>query len=416
MSGEQDQRRLLLGAFGDPGHAFPLIALGEALVARGHQVTLQTWRRWREPVERAGMRFAAAPEYQVFPTRERPLKPYAAAVRAAKDTRPLIADARPDAVVADILTPAVALAAEAEGVPWATLVPHVFPPAGAGFPPYSVGARLPRSGLGRALWRAMERPVGAGLRRGRDELNGARARLGLQALAEVHGGISRALCLVGTFPQLEYPRVWPAGAHVVGPLLWEPPTGDVELPPGDDPLVLVAPSTSQDPAHRLLRAAVAGLGDLPVRVLATQNGRPLRAPITVPANTRLVDWASYSRTMPHCAVVVCHGGHGTIVRALANGCSVVAAPVSGDMNENAARADWAGAGIRLPWRFLSPRTLRLAVERALGEPRLHAAAAELAAWSRRNSGAERAAELVERFVTWGGASDPGKESRDNGGP
>ena len=30
------------------------------------------------------MRFEPAPEYQVFPTRERPLKPYEAAVRAAR--------------------------------------------------------------------------------------------------------------------------------------------------------------------------------------------------------------------------------------------------------------------------------------------------------------------------------------------
>ena len=34
---------------------------------------------------------------------------------------------------------------------------------------------------------------------------------------------------------------------MTGPLLWEQPFGEVELPPGDDPLVLVAPSTSQDP-------------------------------------------------------------------------------------------------------------------------------------------------------------------------
>ena len=61
--------RVLLGAFGDPGHAFPMLALGEALVARGHDVALQTWRRWQEPAEAAGMTFAAAPEYQVFPRR-----------------------------------------------------------------------------------------------------------------------------------------------------------------------------------------------------------------------------------------------------------------------------------------------------------------------------------------------------------
>ena len=38
--------RVLLGAFGDPGHAFPAIALGRELVARGHDVAMQTWARW----------------------------------------------------------------------------------------------------------------------------------------------------------------------------------------------------------------------------------------------------------------------------------------------------------------------------------------------------------------------------------
>ena len=403
-SGDHQRRRLLLGAFGDPGHAFPMIALGEALAARGHAVTLQTWSRWREPVERSGMRFAAAPEYQVFPTRERPLKPYEAAVRAARETRPLIEDVRPDAVVADVLTTAVSLAAEAAGAPWATLVPHVFPPGADGFPPYSLGARLPRSRVGRAVWRALKSPVGAGLRRGREELNGARARIGLPALADVHGGISRALCLVATFPQLEYPRVWPAATHVVGPLLWEPPAVDVAAPPGTDPLVLVAPSTSQDPDHRLLQAAVAGLGDLPVRVLATCNGRPLSKPIRIPDNTRLVDWVSYARTMPECAVVVCHGGHGTMVRALASGCAVVAAPVSGDMNENAARADWAGVGVRVPWRFVSPGTVSLAVERALGEPGLRARVGHLAAWAKGTSGAALAVAHLESFAAPAGSA------------
>ena len=76
--------------------------------------------------------------------------------------------------------------------------------------------------------------------------------------------------------------------------------------------------------------------------------------------------------MPHCDVVVCHAGHGTLVRALASGCAVVACPAVGDMNENAARLDWSGAGVRLPRRFVAPRPLRLAVERALANRRSEA--------------------------------------------
>ncbi len=390
--------RLLLGAFGDPGHAFPLIALGRALHARGHEVTIQTWRRWQEDIEREGIGFAAAPEYHVFPTRERPLKPYEAVVVATAETRPLIAELRPDAVVSDILTLAPALAAELEGVPLATLIPHVHPAAGPGFPPYSLGARLPRTAIGRRLWRVTDPLVTGGLEQGRRELNETRRRLGLGPLERFHGGLSEQLCLVATFPQLEYPRPWRAHEHVIGPLLWEPASDATELPAGEGPLVVVAPSTSQDREHRLLRAALAGLRDLPVRVLATWNRRAPERPLPEAPNALVLDWITYSRTMPHADVVVCHAGHGTLVRALSCGAAVVAAPAAGDMNENAARCDWAGVGVRIPRAFVSPLGVRVAVERALAEPAIRERARGLAAWCCEHDPAERGAELVEALA------------------
>ncbi len=132
-----------------------------------------------------------------------------------------------------------------------------------------------------------------------------------------------------------------------------------------------------------------------MRVLATWNRRPLPGPARVDANTRLVEWISYSQTMPRCALVICNAGHGTMVRALACGVPVLAVPHAGDMAENAARVDWAGAGVRLPWRLLGPRTLRLAVRHALANAALAERARELAAWAAAHDGAERAAELVE---------------------
>jgi UDP:flavonoid glycosyltransferase YjiC (YdhE family) len=417
---------VLLGAFGDPGHAFPMIALGRALSARGHDVTLQTWERWRAPVEGEGLTFAPAPEYHVFPSGPEPLGFYEAVVHATRDTRPLVAALEPDVVVADILTLAPALAAELQGIPCATLIPHVYPQGAPGLPIYSLGARLPRTAAGRAFWRRADRSVDHGLERGRIELNDVRARLGLPALTHTHGGTSRELALVATFPQLEYPRTaggsaagreagagaglgvgpeaglgagWGPNVHLVGPLMWEPPAADVALPPGDAPLVLVAPSTAQDPSHRMLAAALRGLADAPVRVLATWNRRLPPRPLPVPVNARVVDWVSYSRTMPLADVVVCHAGHGTLVRALSCGCAVVACPAVGDMNENAARVAWAGAGVRIPRRFVSPRPLRLAVERALGEPSIRTRARELAAWAQAHDSGATAASLIEQLAS-----------------
>jgi UDP:flavonoid glycosyltransferase YjiC (YdhE family) len=342
------------------------------------------------------MRFAAAPEYQVFPTRERPLKPYAAAVKAAPVTRELIRSVDPEVVVADILTVAGALAAELEGRPWATLVPHVLPTGDPGFPVYAVGAVYPRTEAGRRMWTLARPLLMRGEEQGRRELNGARARVGLPPLEHVHGGISRQLALVATFPQLEYARREPQpGVRVTGPLFWEQPYGEVELPPGDEPLVLVAPSTSQDPGGRLLRATLEGLAREPVRVLASTNRRAPADPL--PANALLVDWISYSRTMPHCAAVVCHAGHGTIALALASGAPIVACPYAGDMAETSARIRWSGAGVSLPRRFHTARGLRLAVRRLLADPSYARRARELAAWSEGHDGAAAAADAVEEL-------------------
>jgi UDP:flavonoid glycosyltransferase YjiC (YdhE family) len=178
--------------------------------------------------------------------------------------------------------------------------------------------------------------------------------------------------------------------------MWEPPYPDVRLPAGEEPLILIAPSTAPDPDLRMLRAALAGLGSLPVRVLATANRRPLPQPVRRPANVSLVNWLSYARTMPHTSLVVAHAGHGTLVRALACGVPVLAVPHSGDMGENAARLDWSGAGLRLPWRLLSPTTIRLAVTRALDQrASLAARAADLATWVADHDAATHAAELIE---------------------
>ncbi|MBI5103562.1 MAG: glycosyl transferase, partial [Solirubrobacterales bacterium] len=88
---------------------------------------MQSWRRWERDCAAEGLGFSAAPEYHVFPTREWPLKPYEAVARATVTTRELVREVAPDVVVTDILTLALALAAELEGVPWATLIPHVDP-------------------------------------------------------------------------------------------------------------------------------------------------------------------------------------------------------------------------------------------------------------------------------------------------
>lgn len=390
--------RFLVAAFGDPGHVFPAISLGRALRGRGHEVTIETWEERRAAVEGAGLDFAAAEEYRMFP----PPDPNSAegehAAEAARALLPLLEEMRPHVVVSDILTLAPSLAAEKAGVPLATLVPHIYPVVEPGLPFFAIGLKPPRTPLGRAIWRTGQRALDVGLEQGRRDLNRQRARLDLPPVERFHGGISTELALVGTFPQLEYPRQWPAGVEITGPMTFEIPHPEIELSPGEAPLVLVAPSTAHDSENHLVRTALAALAEEPVRVVATTNRVVPQRPIEVPANAVLVDWLSYSQLMPIASLVIAHGGHGTVARALGAGAPVLICPITGDMSETAMRVDWAGCGLSVPWRLCRPKPLRWAAQRLLEDHSFAARAGELAAWARENDGAERGAELVERLA------------------
>ena len=224
--------RVLVAAFGDPGHVFPAISLGRALAGRGHEVVVETWEERRAAVEGAGLGFAAAEEYQMFPPPDPDSADGDHAAEAARALLPLLEEMRPHVVVSDILTLAPALAAEETGIPLATLIPHIYPVVEPGLPFFAVGLQPPRTPLGRAIWRTGQRALNIGLEHGRRDLNRQRARLDLPPVERFHGGISPDLALVATYPQLEYPRQWPAGVEVTGPMSFEVPTRRSSCRPG----------------------------------------------------------------------------------------------------------------------------------------------------------------------------------------
>jgi UDP:flavonoid glycosyltransferase YjiC (YdhE family) len=342
------------------------------------------------------VRFAAGVERVIFPGPAGPGEEAPGFAEAVRRTVPLFREFEPDVVVADLFGVVPAVAAELDGIRTATLIPHTWPEYGTKTPPWSWGFLPPRTPFGSALWPVANVLEVARSRLGLRLLDEARVEFGLPPLRRAGLNLSEELAMVATFPQLEYPIQRPSWVHVTGPMLFELPYGEVELPPGPEPLILVAGSTGQDLGRGLLRTTLEALAREPVRVLATVNEHGASWPGEVPENARVVDWISYARVLPRCAAVVTRGGHGTIARALAEGVPVLACPAGGDQPENATRLAWSGAGLMLPRRLLRPGPVRWAIRRLLAEPNFAASAREIAAWGRRNDGAERGAELIER--------------------
>jgi UDP:flavonoid glycosyltransferase YjiC (YdhE family) len=98
------------------------------------------------------------------------------------------------------------------------------------------------------------------------------------------------------------------------------------------------------------------------------------------------------------SLVISHGGHGTVARALGAGTPILICPIIGDMSETAMRVAWAKAGLSLPWRLCRAAPLRWAARRILDDDSFAVAAGKIAAWGRKNDGAERGAVLVERLA------------------
>src|SRR5262249_17590959 len=67
-----------------------------------------------------------------------------------------------------------------------------------------------------------------------------------------------------------------------------------------------------------------------------------------PPNVVAVASAPHGAVLPLARAVVAHGGHGTVMKALAHGLPLLCIPLGRDQPDNAVRVLESGAGLRLP--------------------------------------------------------------------
>ncbi len=127
-------------------------------------------------------------------------------------------------------------------------------------------------------------------------------------------------------------------------------------------------------------AILAGLADLDVTVVATvgENNDPA-AFGPQPPHVRLARWLPLASLLARCAVVVSHGGSGTMLATLAAGLPMLLLPRGADQFENATACRQAGVAAVLRPEEVSPETVAVAVHRLLTDAVYHDAAQALRA-------------------------------------
>lgn len=387
------------------GHVNPTVAVGDALVRRGHQVAWAGYRPFlvdvvpdpdavlrlgdqvpgalEEVKQRAlGLRGATALKFFfeefLLPLADRMVP----GVEEAVDTW------RPDVVVVDQQTVAGALVARRRGLRWATSATT----SAELVDPFAVmpGLRQWADGL----------LVDLQLAHGVDP-----AGAGADAIR-----FSPELVLAFTTTALVGEgRQWPGHWAFVGPAVGARSDGEVlDWPWPDDPApgagrtpptVLVSLGTvSAEAGARFFRAAVEALDGSGVRALLVAPPELLPdLPAGVAVRARVPQLAVLARV----DAVVCHAGHNTVVESLAEGLPLVVAPIRDDQPVVAQQVVDAGAGVRVRFGRVRPDELRAAIRAVLDDPGHRLAAQRIQRSFAAAGGAEAAAGRLQALAAPG---------------
>ncbi|HLN48521.1 MAG TPA: nucleotide disphospho-sugar-binding domain-containing protein [Steroidobacteraceae bacterium] len=409
--------QVLLPTLGSAGDVHPFIALGLALRARGHRATILTNPYFQPLIERLGLHFlpvgtladvdAAIGDPNLWHARKGfGVVAQRVMVPAIEEIYRLIeAHAGADTVVAASgISLGARIAQEKLKIPTATV--HLQPAIVRSLVDQGMVGNM-RISASQPMWfkRAFFRLVDwAAIDRNlKRPLNDFRAKLGLKAVDRVlHKWVHSPQCVICFFPEWFAARQtdWPPHTHLVGFPLWDgggamsvPPEAQEFLAAGEPPVVFT-PGSAAATMQRFFAESVATARRLDVRAMLITNFRE-QLPRDLPASVRAFGYLPFSGVLPRAALLVYHGGIGTLAQTIRAGIPHLVVPSGHDQFDNGWRIEQLGLGLCIPQaRYRSERAANairsiLADRRMIGQSRQYAAKTDSVA------AVTRACELVE---------------------
>lgn len=209
------------------------------------------------------------------------------------------------------------------------------------------------------------------------------------------------LTMFPDIPEFSPVRSLPKGAHYIGPLTWR---NDLPAP---------ACMTRLDPQKKIVYFTIgsAGIDNLieqmgifskqPVQIVIATGELTRSIDAKLPDNVFLEKYVNADTLLPHCDLVVCHGGNGTIYQALSHGLPIVGMATHEEQHYGLKRVIQLKLGVGFSRNEIRKHGLKLAlhaVEKVLDDNTYKQAAERfqrlLSAWN----GPEGAADLIERFA------------------
>ena len=149
----------------------------------------------------------------------------------------------------------------------------------------------------------------------------------------------------------------------------------------------------------LYAAIIAALRDEPINlVVAVGRDQDPAAFGPQPPHVRIVRFVAHAALLPHCDLIVTHGGYGTLMATLRHGLPAVVVPIMGDQPRNAQRIADLGAGAVVGPEDRTPEAIRGIVREVLGTPTYRRNAERLRDDMAALPGSAHAVHLLERLV------------------
>jgi rhamnosyltransferase subunit B len=411
--------KILLTTTGSLGDLHPFMAIGIALLARGHTVTIATSKTYQQKIEGTGLQFAPmgphlslgdtdvirrvmdqrrGPEYLIRKIML-PSVPavYEEAMAAARQA---------DLIVTHPITFAAQIVAEVTGLPWISTVtaPFIFfsrfdPPVLA---PAPFLAKL--RGLGAAINGLV---LGAGrvlTRRWTAPLARFRRSLGLPAgrnpLFEGQHSPQRVLALFSRV-MAEAQADWPPQTRTTGFPFYHEAEHEQELDPalerfldaGPAPVVFTLGSSAVHRAGAFYEESLGAIRQLGCRAVLLVGNNRIAGPL--PPATAIFPYAPFARIFPRASAIVHQGGIGTCAQAVVAGRPMLVVPYGFDQPDNAARLERLGVARVMARSKYSGRRASAELRRLLADPAYSSRAAEIARRVSAEDGVQTACEVIE---------------------
>jgi UDP:flavonoid glycosyltransferase YjiC (YdhE family) len=355
--------RVLFATFPVPSHYYPMVPLGWAMRAAGHEVRVACAPSLTSMVTSAGLPAVNVPEADLASA----WRGFAAPAQNGEAARPPSPADRAERAIAMFTMVAKATAAEMTAIArdWrADLIVYEPRAYAAVLAAGELGLPLARhlSGVDYTWHRAEpERPALTRLWQGSGVPD-----------ADPLGVVTIDPCP----PSLQIPA--PVRRHAIRYVCYNGPAvlpGWLREPPARRRVCIAAGSAL--PGRRDMvasaRQAVAALGGIDAEVIVAAGGNPdLLEPI--PAGFRVLKSIPLHLLLPTCDAIVHHGGAGITMTAAASGVPQLLLPDGGDRFLHASQLVAAGAGIALNHAEAEPAAILAAARSLLADPRYRQAA------------------------------------------